>query len=138
MTVRGTGAGPGVEAGSRAVESGRRSALVAAPSTGPSPGELPQAESGAEAGELTLDGPCHIWSGQTYRGYPVFGPPAGPFLHVIVHDMVHGTPPKGWQRHHRGGRKRCLNPAHLTAMPAVEHLRVHARPALATRRLSGA
>lgn len=75
---------------------------------------------------------CALWTGRAYRGYGIRSD--GKAAHRAAYERAYGPIPAGLQVHHLCGRKLCMTPAHLVAMTAEEHLRVHARPALALLR----
>jgi hypothetical protein len=46
--------------------------------------------------------------------------------HRLVYLAVHGPIPDGWHVHHRCETKACINPDHLEALSASDHMAHHA------------
>lgn len=60
------------------------------------------------------------------KGYPrisvwVDGRHTKKLAHVLMFDLVHGAPPEGFERDHRCHNHRCINPAHLAAVPIMDN-----------------
>lgn len=67
-------------------------------------------------------GECWLWKATTGNGYGIF---QGEGAHVFSFRLFRGEIPLGFHVHHQCQVKACVNPHHLKALPAGEHIRKH-------------
>lgn len=70
---------------------------------------------------------CWLWVATINKrtGYGSFTPRHGKVVsaHRFSYELAHGPIPEGLDVHHECHRRRCVNPAHLLAVPRAENLR---------------
>jgi hypothetical protein len=76
-------------------------------------------------------GDCLLWTGaESSRGYGRMNLNGERYrVHRLAYEAVHGFVPEHVHIHHTCGNKLCCNVAHLEALPAGDHHRLHVTPA---------
>jgi hypothetical protein len=74
---------------------------------------------------------CQVFNGVRFyrtpdRGYFARRTPNIVYMHRVVYEAVNGPIPDGWHVHHINGDKGDNRPENLAAMPAFNHLSLHA------------
>jgi hypothetical protein len=75
---------------------------------------------------------CRVWLGFTVpKGYGrIWNDDRKTMMstHRAAYVLAYGAVPKGCELHHTCENKRCINPAHIVAMPRAQHERLHLKP----------
>jgi len=82
---------------------------------------------------------CWEWlAGLDKDGYGKFNPRAGVCMgaHKFSCEIANGPVQPGFDVHHECENKRCVNPAHLKALPKAAHASITPRPMAGTRLVS--
>lgn len=76
---------------------------------------------------VALVSECVLWTGRVKEGYGILYLGRNPYrAHRVFYLLYNGKIPRGHHVHHACETKLCVNPEHLVAMTADEHLRLHA------------